>query len=145
MVCRTSLAHIRIGSISRLLMVGSQIGNLTPSLSFDLNLCRRCPNGSCKAVLDMYISKPFQRYKEHPNARCFDPCNWTLKFWESQRTPKSHFRECEWQHHTSLKVGRDIKCKRKMGKGKNVKRKKRKEKKRGERRSTYQRLWKLDL
>jgi hypothetical protein len=32
-----------------------------------------------------------------------------------------------------------------MGKGKNVKRKKRKEKKRGERRSTYQRLWKLDL
>jgi hypothetical protein len=31
------------------------------------------------------------------------------------------------------------------GEGKNVKRKKRKEKKRGERRSTYQRLWKSDL
>jgi hypothetical protein len=32
-----------------------------------------------------------------------------------------------------------------MGKGKNVKRKKRKEKKKGEKRSTYQGLWKSDL
>jgi hypothetical protein len=47
----------------------------------------------------------FQWYKEHPNARCFDPCNRTLKFQESKRTPKSQFQECEFHPHTSLKVG----------------------------------------
>jgi hypothetical protein len=90
---------------SRLLVVGSQTTSLTPSLSFDHNLCCRCPNGSCEAILDIYISGPFQRYKEHLDARCFDPCNHVLSFWESRRTPKSHFRECEWRPHTSLKVG----------------------------------------
>ncbi len=45
------------------------------------------------------------KYKEHLNARCFDPCNRILNFWEFRRTPKSHFRECEWRPHTSLKVG----------------------------------------
>ncbi len=90
---------------SRLLMVGSQTANLTLDLSFDHNLCCRCPNGSCKAILDIYTSRPFQWYKERLNARCFDPCNRALSFWESRRTPKSHFRECEWRPHTSLKVG----------------------------------------
>ncbi len=33
---------------SRLLVVGSQTGSLTPGLSFDHNLCYRCPNGSSK-------------------------------------------------------------------------------------------------
>jgi hypothetical protein len=65
---------------SRLLMVGSQTGSLTPGLSFDHNLCYRCPNGSCEAILDIYTSRPFQRYKEHLKARCFDPCNRTLSF-----------------------------------------------------------------
>jgi hypothetical protein len=60
---------------SRLLVVGSQIASLTPGLSFDHNLCCRCPNGSCKAILDIYTSRTFQRYKEHFQARCFDPCN----------------------------------------------------------------------
>jgi len=91
---------------SRLLVVGSQISNLTPGPSFDHNLCYRCPNGSCEAILDIYISRPFQRYL---NARCFDPCNHVLSFRESWRTPKSHFRECEWQLHTSLKLGCDKK------------------------------------
>ncbi len=90
---------------SRLLVVESQIANLTFGPSFDHNLCCRCPNGSCEAILDIYTSRPFQRYKEHLNARCFDPCNRTLKFWKSRRTPKSHFRECEWRPHTSFKVG----------------------------------------
>jgi hypothetical protein len=35
---------------SRLLVVWSQIVNLTPSPSFAPNLCCRCPNGSCKAI-----------------------------------------------------------------------------------------------
>jgi hypothetical protein len=82
---------------SRFLVVGSQT-------SFDHNLCCRCPNDSCEAILDIYTSRPFQWYKKHLEARCFDPCNRTLNFWESRRTLKSHFRECEWRPHTSFKV-----------------------------------------
>jgi hypothetical protein len=76
---------------SQLLVVGSQIANLTPGPSFDHNLCCRCPNGSCEAISNIYTSRPFQRYKERLNARCFDPCNRALSFQESRRTPKSHF------------------------------------------------------
>jgi hypothetical protein len=90
---------------SRLLVVGSQTAKLTPEPSFDHNLCLGCPNDSCEAILDIYTSRPFQGYKERFNTRCFDPFNRTLSFWESRRTPKSHFRECEWRPHTSLKVG----------------------------------------
>ncbi len=90
---------------SWLLVVGSQNVNLTPDPSFDHNLYYRCPNGSCKDILDIYTSRNFQKYKKHLNARCFDPWNYILSFQESRRTPKSHFRECEWRPHTSLKVG----------------------------------------
>jgi hypothetical protein len=90
---------------SRLLAVGSQIVSLTLGFFFDHNLCYRRQNGSCEAILDIYTSRPFQRYKKRFNARCFDPCNHTLSFRESRRTPKSHFRECEWWPHNSLKVG----------------------------------------
>jgi hypothetical protein len=87
---------------SQLLVVRSQIASLTPGPSFDHNLCCRCPNDSCEAILDIYTSRTFQRYKEHFNARCFDPCNRVLNFQEFRRTPKSHFWECEWRPHTSL-------------------------------------------
>jgi len=90
---------------SWLLVVGSQIASLTSGLSFSHNLCCRCSNGSCKVISDIYTSRSFQRYKEHLNARCFDPCNYILSFWESRRTPKPHFRECEWRPHTSLQNG----------------------------------------
>jgi hypothetical protein len=90
---------------SRLLVVGSQTANLTPSRSFAHNLGCRCPNGSCEAILDIYTSRPFQWYKTFFNERCFDPCNLLMNFQESQRTPNSHFQECEWRPHTSLKVG----------------------------------------
>ncbi len=53
---------------SRLLVVGSQTGSLTPDLSFDHNLCYKCPNGSCEAIFDIYSSRPFQWYKEHLKA-----------------------------------------------------------------------------
>jgi len=79
---------------SQLLVVGSQTANLTPGPSFAYNLCFRCSNGSCEANLNIYTSRPFQRYKKHLNARCFDPCNRILNFQESRRTPKSHFQEC---------------------------------------------------
>jgi hypothetical protein len=90
---------------SWLLVVGSQIANLTLDLSFDHNLCYRYPNGSYETILNIYTSKPFRWYKEHFNTRCFDPCNQALNFWESQRTPSSHFWECEFHPHTFLKVG----------------------------------------
>jgi hypothetical protein len=90
---------------SWLLVVGSQIDNLTPDPSFVHNLGCRCPNGSCEVILDIYTSSPFQRYKKHLQARCFSFCCWTLKLWESRRTPNSHFWECESPPHTCLKVG----------------------------------------
>jgi len=90
---------------SQLLMVWSQIASLTPGLSFCHNLCCRCPNGSCEAIFDIYTSIAFQWHEESFKARCFDPCNWLLKFWESRRTPKSPFRECECHPHTLPKVG----------------------------------------
>jgi hypothetical protein len=45
---------------SRLLMVGSQTGSLTPGPSFAHNLGCRCPNDQCKAIFDIYASRPFQ-------------------------------------------------------------------------------------
>ncbi len=81
---------------SQLLVVESQTASLILGPSFDHNLCCRCSNGSCEAISDIYTSRPFQQYKEHLNVRCFDPCNRALNFWESKRTPKSHFWECEW-------------------------------------------------
>jgi hypothetical protein len=90
---------------SRFLVVGNQTASLIPGPSLCHNLCWRCPNGQCKAIFDIYTSIAFQWYKEHPNARCFDPCNWILKFQESSRTLKSQFRECEFHSHTSFKVG----------------------------------------
>jgi len=38
---------------SRLFLVGSQIDNLTPDLSFGHNLCFRCPNEQCEPILDI--------------------------------------------------------------------------------------------
>jgi hypothetical protein len=86
-------------------VVGCKTASLTPDPSFAHNLGCRCPNDSCEAILDIYTSRTFQRYKEHINARCFDPCNRLLNFRESRRTPNSHFRECEWRPHIPFKVG----------------------------------------
>ncbi len=80
----------------RLLVVGSQTASLTPGPSFAHNLGCRCPNGSCEAILDMYTSRPFQRYKAHLKARCFSLCCWAPKLRESRRTPSSHFWKCEF-------------------------------------------------
>jgi hypothetical protein len=95
---------------SRLLVVGSQTGSLTPGLSFDHNLCCKCPNGLCEVILDIYTSRPFQQYKEHLKVRCFDPCNHVLNFRESRRTSKSHFRECEWRLSLPSKWGCNTWC-----------------------------------
>ncbi len=90
---------------SQLLVVGSQIASLTPGLSFCHNLCCKFPNGSCKAIFDIYNLITFQCYEERLKARFFDPWNRALKFQESWRIPKSPFRECECHLHILPKVG----------------------------------------
>jgi hypothetical protein len=92
---------------SRLLVVGSQTASLTPGPSFAHNLGCRCPNDQCEAISDIYTSRPFQWHQEHPKARCFSPCCWTLKIRESRRTPNSQLWECEFHPHTWPKWGCD--------------------------------------
>ncbi len=94
---------------SQLLVVGSQTAILTPGPSFAHNLNCKCPNDSCEVILDIYTSRPFQWYQEHFNARCFDPCNQALSFWESRRTPSPQLWECEFHPHTWPKWGCDRK------------------------------------
>jgi hypothetical protein len=57
---------------------------------FDHNLCFEYPNGSWKPILDIYILRAFQWYKEIFNLMNFDPYNRPLKIWESieTQTPK---------------------------------------------------------
>jgi len=71
---------------SWLLMAKSQIANLTFGLSFGHNLCFNGLNGSCKPILDMYVPRAFQWYKELLNPMGFDPCNCSLKIQESTKT-----------------------------------------------------------
>ncbi len=58
------VSHPQIGcreeGDSRLLVVGSQTGSLTPGPSFAHNLGCRCPNGQCEVIFDIYASRPFQ-------------------------------------------------------------------------------------
>ncbi len=68
-------------------MAGSQIANLTPDPSFGHNLCFRCPNGSCKPILDIYVVRAFQWYKELLNPLGFNLCDHSLKIWKSIGTP----------------------------------------------------------
>ncbi len=103
---RTPPSHTGVMSI--LVVVGSQIANLTPGPSFCHNLCYICSNGSCEAIFNIYTSIDFQWHEEHLKARCFDPYNWTLEFWESRRTPKFPFQECECHSSKSGVVTLDI-------------------------------------
>jgi hypothetical protein len=90
---------------SRLLVVGSQIANLTPGPSFAHNLGCRCPNGQCEAIFDIYVSRPFQWHREHPKARCFAACCRALNIRESRRTPNPPLSKC-WASPPHLaKVG----------------------------------------
>jgi hypothetical protein len=87
MVCRTPPAHKEIESIPNFLWSGVK---LTPDLSFGHNLCFRCPNGSCKPILDIYVLIAFQWYKELLNPLGFDLYNHSLNIRESTwtQTPK---------------------------------------------------------
>jgi hypothetical protein len=65
----------------------SQIVNLTHGLSFGHNLCFKSPNGLCEPILDIYVPKDFQQYKELFNPMGFDPYNRSLKIQKSIWTP----------------------------------------------------------
>jgi len=68
-------------------VVQNQIVNLIFSPSFDYNLCVKCPNGSCEHILNIYVPRSFQWYKELFNPMGFDPYNFSLKIWESIGIP----------------------------------------------------------
>ncbi len=57
---------------SYLLMVEAQIGNLIFGFSFGHNLCFKYQNGSCEPILNIYIVRDFQWYKEFFNQMNFD-------------------------------------------------------------------------
>jgi hypothetical protein len=42
-------------------------------------LCFRYPHGACEPILDIYIPKAFQWYKELFNQMKFDLCDYLLK------------------------------------------------------------------
>jgi hypothetical protein len=75
---------------SQLLMVGNQTSSLTPDLSFDNDLCFRCPNGQCEPILHICVSITFQWYNELFKPMGFNPCNRALKIWESIRNSNSY-------------------------------------------------------
>jgi hypothetical protein len=58
---------------ARLFLIQSQIGNLIPGISFGHNLCLRCLNEQCEPILDIYIPRAFQSYKERHEPLSFDP------------------------------------------------------------------------
>jgi hypothetical protein len=95
---------------SRLLMVGSQTVNLTLGPSFAHNLGCKYPNDQCKAIFDIYVSRPFQWHQEHLKARCFGPCCRALNIRESRRTPNPQLCKCWASRHTWPKWGCDIYC-----------------------------------
>jgi hypothetical protein len=64
---------------SWLLVVQSQIANLTPDLSFSHNLWFKYSNGSCKPILDIYVSRSFQWYKKNSIQWVLTPWNYSLK------------------------------------------------------------------
>jgi len=72
---------------SWLLMIGSQIGNLTLHPSFGHNFLFKYSNGTCKCILNIYNPRAFQWYNELFNSMSFNPCNCSLKIWEFIVTP----------------------------------------------------------
>jgi hypothetical protein len=82
----TTCTQINWGD-SWFLVAKNQIGNLILNLSFGHNLCFKCPNGSCELILDIYVPRTFQWYKEFFNLVNFDLCNYLLKIRESIETP----------------------------------------------------------
>jgi hypothetical protein len=79
-------------------MVESQIFSLTPDPSFGHKLFFKCLNEQFEPILDIYIPRAFQWYKELFKKLNFDPWNRPLKIWEFVGTPTPKVElpwECE--------------------------------------------------
>ncbi len=63
---------------SQLLMIGNQTTSLTLGPSFAHNISCICPNGSCKAILDIYNSRPFTGIKNTSMQGVLTPA---IKLW----------------------------------------------------------------
>ncbi len=72
---------------SWLLVVRSQIGNLTSGPSFGHNLCFNYPNGSYKPIIEIFIPRVFQWYKELFSPMSFNSCDCLLMIREFTGTP----------------------------------------------------------
>ncbi len=85
------MSHAPYSQVNRvdywLFVVGSQTSNLIPDPSFGHNLCFRCRNEQFEPILDIYVPRTFQCYKEHHKPLSFDPYNRSLKFQQSTETP----------------------------------------------------------
>jgi hypothetical protein len=86
---------------SHLFVVRSQTCSLTPGLSFGHNLCFKYSNEQYEPILNIYIPRAFQWFKERHKPLSFDPCNRSLKFWESTGTPSPKW-ELSWECEGSL-------------------------------------------
>jgi hypothetical protein len=65
-------------------MIGNQINTLTIGLYLGHNLCCKYSNESCEFILNIYVSRDFQWYKELFNLN-FDLSNHSLKIRKSLR------------------------------------------------------------
>ncbi len=68
-------------------MVKNKINTLTINPSFNHNLCCKYSNGQCEPILDIYVLKALQWYKEIFNSMIFGPLNHFLKIQKSIETP----------------------------------------------------------
>jgi hypothetical protein len=76
----------------KLLVVESHTDTLILIPSFGHNLYCKYSNGSCKPILDIYISRSFQLYKEPFNLMSFGFSNCFSKIWESIGIPTPKVR-----------------------------------------------------
>jgi hypothetical protein len=87
--------------ILRGFVVGSQIHNLTPKLSFDHNSCILGLNEQCEGTLNIYTLRPFQWYHEGPIWWFFIFSIKVLNIWNSRISaiPKVG---CTWESLGSI-------------------------------------------
>ncbi len=70
-MCHVTCTHMIKGD-RKLLVVRNQIDILILDLYFNHNLCCKYSNGSCQPILDIYVLRNFQWYKEVFNPMNFD-------------------------------------------------------------------------
>ncbi len=95
-------------------MVGNQTANLIFGPSFGHNLCFKCPNGSCEPILDIWVPKAFEWYKEFFNLMSFDPYHCSLNIqksiWDSNSQNVSSLGSVKVHSLTLFCTPRSMRC-----------------------------------